>query len=212
MGWNINSLSDYKTQVKFINKLKGLQENLFILCDTRLNCDSQRVFGKLWGEGAYFNSFSSSQRGLTILFKDSLPAREVNINNLIKGNYTRLTFKVKNLTVLVKAIYAPNEDMTKNDVDNYSNTFFKTVFNDEDDDNFDIKAIVGDFNVAPKHKMDTAGYLHINNQNTRNFLDKMIPLCNLTDIWRQKNHKPDNILSSNDKQTTTLEPGWIIFC
>ena len=80
--------------------------------------------------------------------------------------------------------------MTKNDDDNYSNNFFKTVFNDEDDDNddFDIKAIVGDFNVAPKHDMDTAGYLHINNQNTQNFLDKMIPLCNLTDIWRQKTH------------------------
>ena len=50
MAWNGNSLSDYKTQVKFINKLKGLQENVFILCDTHLNCDSQRVFGKLWGK------------------------------------------------------------------------------------------------------------------------------------------------------------------
>ena len=85
MGWNVNSLSDYKTQVKFINKLKGLQENLFILCDTRLDCDSQRVFGKLWGEGAYFNSFSSSQRGLAILFRDSLPVKEVKVNNIIEG-------------------------------------------------------------------------------------------------------------------------------
>ena len=136
--------------------------------------------------GAYFNSFSSSQRGLTILLKDSLPAREVKINNIIKGNYTRLTFIVKDINVLVKCIYAPNDDMTKNEVDNHSNTFFKTVFNDEDDHNFDIKAILGDFNVAPKHDMDNTGYLHINNQNTRNFLDKMIPLCNLTDIWRQK--------------------------
>ena len=151
MGWNVNSLSDYKTQVKFINKLKSSPENVFILSDTGLNSDSQRVFGKLWGEGAYFNSFSSSQRGLTILLKDSLPAREVKINNIIKGNYTRLTFKVKDLNVLVKCIYAPNEDMTKNEVDNNSNTFFKTVFNDEDDDIYDIKTIVGDFNVAPRH-------------------------------------------------------------
>ena len=87
MGWNVNSLSDYKTQDKFINKLKGSQENVIILFDTCLNCDSQRVFGKLWGEGAYFNSFSSSQRGLTILMKDSLPARDVKVENIIKGNY-----------------------------------------------------------------------------------------------------------------------------
>ena len=41
--------------------------------------------------------------------------------------------------------------------------------------------------MAPDHNMDTAGYLHVNNPNTRNFLDRMIPLCNMTDIWRQKN-------------------------
>ena len=31
--------------------------------------------------------------------------------------------------------------------------------------------------------MDTAGYLHVNNQNT---LNRMIPLCDMTNIWRQK--------------------------
>ena len=97
--------------------------------------------------------------------------------------------------------------MTKNEVDNNSNIFFKTVFNDKNDDNYDIKTIVGDFNVAPKHDIDTAGYLHINNQNTRNFLDKMIPLCNLTDIWRQKIHNLDNTLSSRNKLIPILEPG-----
>ena len=52
MGWNVNSLSDYKTQVKFINKLKSSPENVFVLSDTHLKSDSQRVFGELWGEGA----------------------------------------------------------------------------------------------------------------------------------------------------------------
>lgn len=139
MGWNVNSLSDYKSQVKFINKLRGFQENVFILCDTRLDSDSQRAFSKILGEGAYFNSFSSSQRGLTILIKDSLPAKEVKIENIVKGNYSRLTFKVKDFTILIKCIYAPNVDMTRGDVDNTSSTFFKTVFNDENDSNFDIK-------------------------------------------------------------------------
>ena len=51
MGWNVNSLSDYKSQVKFINKLRGFQENMFILCDTRLDSDSQRVLEKYGGKG-----------------------------------------------------------------------------------------------------------------------------------------------------------------
>ena len=112
MGWNVNSLSDYKTQVKFINKLKGAAENVFVLCDTRLGSASQRGFAKLWGEKAYFNSFSTSQRGLAVLIKDSLPVTDVKIENVIKGNYTKLTFKLKDQNILVKCIYAPNEDMT----------------------------------------------------------------------------------------------------
>ena len=94
MGWNVNSLSDYKSQVKFINKLRGSQENVFILSDIRLDSDNQRAFKKLWGKGAYFNSFSSSQRGLAVLIKDSLPAKEVKFENIIEGNYSKLTFKV----------------------------------------------------------------------------------------------------------------------
>ena len=87
----------------------------------------------------------------------------------------------------MKCIYAPNEDMTDNKVDNESNTFFKTVIDDENDDKYDIRITVGDFNFEPKHEIDTAGNLHINNQNTRNFLNKMIPLSNLTDIWHRNN-------------------------
>ena len=62
--------------------------------------------------------------------------------------------------------------MTKSEVDNLSSKFFKTVFNDDNEENFDIKTIVGDFNVAPDHNMDTAGYLHVNYPNTRNFFTK----------------------------------------
>ena len=140
-------------------------------------------FGKLWGDQYHFNSFSTSQKGLAILIKDSLPVKDVKMENIIKGNYTKLTFKIKEQKILIKFIYAPNEDMTKNEVDNESNIFFKTVFDDSNDDNYNIKIIIGDFNVAPRHDIDTPGYLHVNNQNTRNFLDKMIPLSNMTDIW-----------------------------
>ena len=95
MGWNVNYLSDYKSQVKFLNKLKSAPEKCFILSDTRLGSDSERVFGKLWGEQSYFNSFSTSQRGLAILIKDSLPVKDMQIENIIKGNYTKLTFKIR---------------------------------------------------------------------------------------------------------------------
>ena len=121
------------------------------------------------------------------MFKDSLPAKEIKFENIIEGNFSKLTFKVKDFSVLIKCLYAPNEDMSKGGDDNLSNKFFKSVFNDENEESFDIKTIVGVFNVAIDHNMDTAGYLHVNNPNTRDFLSRMVPLCNMTDIWRQKN-------------------------
>ena len=44
----------------------------------------------------------------------------------------------------------------------------------------------GDFNVEPDPNKDTLGYLHINNPNSRNFIERMKSLCMLTDIFRHK--------------------------
>ena len=84
-------------------------------------------------------------------------------------------------------IYTLNHDCNTNENENDSNRSFKTVFNDSCDNDFDISKTVGDFNVAPKHDMDTAGYIHVNNPNSRHFLNKMIPLCNLE---RDNSHVP----------------------
>ena len=64
--------------------------------------------------------------------------------------------------------------MTCNGIDNYSNTFFKTVFDESMDSEYDVTLMVGDFNVAPDHKMDTMGYLHTNNPNSRRFIDQRL--------------------------------------
>ena len=72
-GWNCNSLTkDIKTHRQFINKLKNSNENCFVLVDSRL-----QEFEKLWDGPVYFNSLSSNQRGLVVLFNDSLPAKNI---------------------------------------------------------------------------------------------------------------------------------------
>ena len=42
-------------------------------------------------------------------------------------------------------------------------------------------------NVAPDPNMDTLGYLHINNPNSRYFIERMKALSMLTDVFRHKN-------------------------
>ena len=79
-GWNCNSLTkDISTHRKFINKLKNSNKNCFILIDSRLGKEEEWEFEKLWDGPIYFNSFSSNQRGLVVLLKDSLPAKNIKI-------------------------------------------------------------------------------------------------------------------------------------
>ena len=60
--------------------------------------------------------------------------------------------------------------------------------------------MVGDFNVAPDHNKDTFGYLHVNNPNTRRFMDRMKSLNMMTDVLRHK-HPDLRQYYFNKKQT-----------
>ena len=70
--------------------------------------------------------------------------------------------------------------------ENYSDKFFKTIFDDKYDIDYDVTIMVGDFNVVPDHDKHTLGYLHINNPNTRRFIERMKSLNMLADVYRHK--------------------------
>ena len=59
---------------------------------------------------------------------------------------------------------------------------------DTDEDMYKHKFTIGDYNVELNPDIDTVGYLHINNPNSRELLTRKINLCNLVDIWREHNH------------------------
>ena len=90
-----------------------------------------------------------------MLVKDDTPISDIKLENVLKGNFSKLMFKVKNKYVLVKCIYAPNKDMNINDLNNESTAFFQKVFVDSNKDQFTHKIIVGDYNVALNHTADT---------------------------------------------------------
>ena len=92
-----------------------------------------------------------------------MPAKNIKIENIISGDYMRLSFVIHNTKILIKCCYAPNEDMTsfESESENYSDKFFKTIFDDSLDFDVDVTIMVGNFNVAPDHNKDTLGYLLI---------------------------------------------------
>ena len=106
--------------------MKNSNENVFILVDTRFGPQQEKEFEKLLDGAIFFNSFNSNQRGLMVLFRDSLPIRNVKVENILKGDYTRLTLIWGSTKVLIKCCYAPNEDSPALDSEqeNYSSKFF----------------------------------------------------------------------------------------
>ena len=164
-----------------------MKENIFVLCDTRLGRKDEAAFKKLWGKFFYFNSHSSDKRGIAVLITEDTPITNIEWTNVIKEQFSKLSFYVKNDKILVKCIYAPNKDSNPNDPSNESTRFFETIMDDTDEDTFLHKFTVVDYNVALNPMLDTSGYLHVNNPNSREFLIRKIDLCNLVDIWRQRN-------------------------
>ena len=67
----------------------------------------------------------------------------------------------------MKCLYAPNRDSVEDINNNESSVFFKEVFRDDEDTEYEHIIMTGNFNVAPVHTNDTSRYLHINNANTR---------------------------------------------
>ena len=110
------------------------------------------------------------------------------MENILLGDYSRLSLSLGETKVFIKCCYAPNDDMTPLDSesDNYSDRFFKTIFDDKTNIDYDVIILVGDFNVAPNHIKDKLGYLHVNNPNTRLFIERMKSLNMLTDAFRHK--------------------------
>ena len=180
-----------------------------MLCDTRLSPSKEGAFRKLWGETCHFNSHSSDKHGIAVLIRDGTPIDNIKFQNIIRGNFSKLTFNVKNESVLVKCIYAPNTDMNLTSPDNEGKIFFQKVFEDTNENNYTHKITLGDFNVC--HTYDTSGYLHINNPNSRDYLARNIAKCNLVDIWRDKNPKNRQYTFGKKQTKTLLGPAWIIF-
>ena len=81
-----------------------MKANIAILEDTRLGKEDEESFKRMLGEMAYFNSFCSNKRRLTVLIKNETPISDVTWENIIPGNFSKLSFRANNKTVLIKCI------------------------------------------------------------------------------------------------------------
>ena len=109
----------------------------------------------MWGSKVFFNSFSRNARGLAVLIKDNANVDNLMWENIIPGSYSNLSLTACNERILLKCIYALNEDSRPEETEHESTRFFKTVFNDDS----------------------------VNNPHSREIMKRKRNLCSLVDIW-----------------------------
>ena len=90
-----------------------------MLCDTRLNSESEKFLSNEVNYKCYFNSFSSERRGVAILVKKSLPINIVEKYKDNIGNVLTLEATYDNNIFLITCIYGPNDD---------NPDFFESIF------------------------------------------------------------------------------------
>ena len=78
--------------------------------------------------------------------------------NIIPGNYSKLSLTACNKRILLKCIYAPNEDSRPEDEEHKSMRFLETVFNYDNEDGYEHEFSNVNFNVVlsmTKTRLDT---------------------------------------------------------
>ena len=114
MTWNVNSLGPRESQIRFLAYIKKYPANIIVLIDTQLSNTLEIGMKSMWGNRCYFNSLCGNARGIAVLIKDGVELKNLEWQNIIQGNLSKLTFTFKHKKYAVNCLYAPNKDSSEN--------------------------------------------------------------------------------------------------
>ena len=119
--WNVNSLGPRESQTRFLAYIKKFPANSIILIDKRLSNSLEIGLRSTWGKRCYFNSLCGNARGIAVLIKDGIELEDLDWQNTIQGNISKLMFTFKKENYAINCLYVPNKDSAEN---NESEAFF----------------------------------------------------------------------------------------
>ena len=83
----------------------------------------------------------------------------------------------------MKCLYAFHKDLVVDNNNNKSTYFFRNIFDDLEEGEYDNTIMARDYNLAINHNINTN--LHVNNQNSRRYIMARMTMNDLTDIWQE---------------------------
>ena len=178
-SFNVNGIGSFKKRNEIFKFLERKGGNIQVLLDTRFSPTLQNQIKAEWGSPVYFSSYSSQARGVAIFFKKNLSIDILKEKADNKGNLLSLLLKYDEQTILLTAIYGPNEDDC---------LFYREqVFNLANEWSPDHTVYVGDWNLVLDQNLDTKNYLHENNVLARNEVKSKMEYYSLIDVWHELN-------------------------
>ena len=152
--------------------------SIYCLQETHFSEEIHSLITSKWGYKAYFNSCTSSKKGLAILINNNFEFTFVKLVTDDKGDFMLLQLKINDQTFTVVNLHSPNKD----DPD-----FYDRVMGELKKTRSQELILTGDWNLVLNPELDSQNYKHINNPKCREKVIDMTNELSLVDIWRELN-------------------------
>ena len=173
---NCQGLNSKEKRRDVFDYLKSKSYNIYCLQDTHFTEREESFIRNQWGGECIFNSFSSNQRGVAILFNNNFDYKINRIKKDDHGNLLCVDLDIEGKKITLVNLYGPNQD---------SPEFFTKVNECLENFNQQPVLITGDFNLVQNQHLDTYNYCNINNPKAKEKVLEIIEMHNLTDPFRE---------------------------
>lgn len=107
---NCQGLGEINKKADIFKLLKSKNDHIYFLQDTHFLEKDENFIQTQWGCKAFFNSFISNSRGVTILFNNNFESKINKIHKDSSGNLLILDVVVQEINILLINVYGPNLD------------------------------------------------------------------------------------------------------
>ena len=97
---NCQGLGNRQKRKDVFHYLRKKNYSIYFLQDTHFEPKMEMFISAVWGYESYFSSYSSSSRGVTILFNNNFEFKVKDIHKGDIGNYNILTVRIKEIDIL----------------------------------------------------------------------------------------------------------------
>ena len=178
---NCQGLGDMNKRKDIFKILRSKDCNIYFLQDTHFTTDKENMIKAQWGYKAFFSSYQSNARGVSILVNNNFDFNMIREFKDVSGNYLILDVVIEDIPFLLINLYGPNSDTP---------CFYSELVN-KILEAYSTQHIIigGDFNLILDKELDSMNYINHNNPKATAEVLKLMDILNLKDIFRD-NH-PD---------------------